>query len=125
YIAAMYWSLSTLTTVGYGDVNSGSTVERLFAILIMIVGVSYYTYIISSLSSIISTFDSQAAQVNEKLVAVRGFVRENKLPGPLADKVTTFFQAYYAASNWRMNLYDASELLANLPVALRCEIIMY
>ncbi|KAH8089972.1 voltage-gated potassium channel [Aureococcus anophagefferens] len=117
YIAAMYWSLSTLTTVGYGDVNSGSTVERLFAILIMIVGVSYYTYIISSLSSIISTFDSQAAQVNEKLVAVRGFVRENKLPGPLADKVTTFFQAYYAASNWRMNLYDASELLANLPPA--------
>ncbi|KAH8063199.1 voltage-gated potassium channel [Aureococcus anophagefferens] len=113
---------------GPGDRAAVATwvdVYRLFAILIMIVGVSYYTYIISSLSSIISTFDSQAAQVNEKLVAVRGFVRENKLPGPLADKVTTFFQAYYAASNWRMNLYDASELLANLPVALRCEIIMY
>lgn len=125
YTIALYWAVTTLTTVGYGDVNSGSTVERLFAILIMIVGVSYYTYIISSLSSIISTFDSNAAQVNEKLVAVRGFVRENRLPGPLSSKVMSFFQAYYAASNWRMNLYDASELLANMPVALRCDIIMY
>ena len=30
-----------------------------------------------------------------------------------------------AASNWRMSLYDASELLANMPVALRCDVIAH
>ena len=42
-LARRYWTLSTLTTVGYGDLNAGTTVERLFAVVAMAVGVSYYT----------------------------------------------------------------------------------
>ena len=80
YIASMYWTLSTLTTVGYGDLNAGTTVERLFAVVAMAVGVSYYTYIVSSLSSIISSFDSQAAKTHEKLDAVRFFFRSRLAP---------------------------------------------
>lgn len=37
--AAMWWALATLTTVGYGDVTPISTIGKLFAASVMVVGI--------------------------------------------------------------------------------------
>ena len=42
YIAALYWSFSTLTTVGYGDINARTPQEQIYAMLMMLLGVSWY-----------------------------------------------------------------------------------
>jgi hypothetical protein len=39
YISALYFSITTITTVGYGDIAGFSTNERIFCILLMIGGV--------------------------------------------------------------------------------------
>lgn len=39
YLDAMYWTFSTLSTVGYGDVSSSTNVERVISCFVMILGV--------------------------------------------------------------------------------------
>ena len=39
YISALYFSITTITTVGYGDIAGFSTNERIFCIMLMIGGV--------------------------------------------------------------------------------------
>ncbi|KAL7542680.1 hypothetical protein ACHAXR_012206, partial [Thalassiosira sp. AJA248-18] len=59
YVASMYWAFSTLTTVGYGDISARTPREQVYAMVMMLVGVSWYAYIVSSMSSIMSSFDAQ------------------------------------------------------------------
>lgn len=47
YISAIYYCFVVLTTVGYGDISSHNTYERLFTIIWMIFGIAFYSFIIS------------------------------------------------------------------------------
>ena len=53
YIMSIYFCITTMTTVGYGDISPNTTVEMVFGISIMVIGVLVFTFISGSLSSII------------------------------------------------------------------------
>ena len=63
YVTAVYYTVTTITTVGYGDINGQNTLERSFSIVIMIIGVISFTFATGSLSSILQNYD----QANAKL----------------------------------------------------------
>ena len=67
---SMYFVTQTVTTVGYGDVTPTSTGERLFVILLMIVGVLGFSFASGSVSSIIQSFDTQTAELNERFMSL-------------------------------------------------------
>jgi voltage-gated potassium channel len=47
----MWWAIQTVTTVGYGDVVPTSTVGRLVAALVMLVGIGFLTVITAAITS--------------------------------------------------------------------------
>lgn len=53
YTIGLYWTITTITTVGYGDISATNTSERIVASIIMIIGVIAFSFAIGSLSSII------------------------------------------------------------------------
>ena len=61
YFYSVYFTVTTITTVGYGDVSASTTSERIFCIVLEIFGVIVFTYISGSLSSIMSSSDSSNA----------------------------------------------------------------
>ena len=53
YTTGIYWTITTITTVGYGDISATNTTERIVACIIMIIGVIAFSFSTGSLSSII------------------------------------------------------------------------
>jgi voltage-gated potassium channel len=47
----LWWSVQTVTTVGYGDLVPASTTGRLVAALVMLVGIGFLTVITASITS--------------------------------------------------------------------------
>lgn len=39
YVSALYWAVTTLATVGYGDVTPSDDAQRIFAVVVMLLGV--------------------------------------------------------------------------------------
>ena len=53
YTIGLYWTITTITTVGYGDISATNTSERIVACIIMVIGVIAFSFSTGSLSSII------------------------------------------------------------------------
>ena len=51
-ITLIYYALTTLSTIGLGDYNPRSNMERIFIIFVLIFGVGSFSYIISNLIDI-------------------------------------------------------------------------
>ena len=56
YTAAIYWAMTTLTTVGYGDISPTSTGERLLATGALIVGIAINALFIGRMSVLMLEF---------------------------------------------------------------------
>jgi len=57
YLWSLYWTIATLTTVGYGDVVASNTSERILNIFILLIGASVFGYIIANVSNILDNID--------------------------------------------------------------------
>lgn len=63
YMACLYWSFSTMTTVGYGDVSSDSTPGRLISIVGMFFGITAFTYAMSAMLALAKAMFSEDANI--------------------------------------------------------------
>lgn len=57
YLTSIYFTVTTITTVGYGDINITTPIEKLFCTFAMIIGVISFSFASGSLSSILSVYD--------------------------------------------------------------------
>ena len=71
YLTAFYFTITTITTVGYGDISGGTLAEKIGAILLMILGVISFSFASASLSSIMHDFDTNEASLRDKLNTLR------------------------------------------------------
>ena len=58
YFVSFYWTITTITTVGYGDISGTNLIERIFCSLIMVVGVVAFSFANGTLTSMLSSYDS-------------------------------------------------------------------
>ena len=58
YITSVYYVVTTMSTVGYGDISGGTTLERLYCIILMLSGVIAFNLISGALGALITNYDS-------------------------------------------------------------------
>jgi len=67
YITSFYFTVTTIMTVGYGDITAYSMIEKCLCILLMLIGVVAFSYTTSAISQMLSAEDSEEAKLKEKL----------------------------------------------------------
>ena len=48
--------MTTLATIGYGDLSPKTKVEKFTVILIMIIGIAFFSYIMGNFSGILTSY---------------------------------------------------------------------
>ncbi len=76
YIDSLYFIVTTITTVGYGDRSAETPVELVFCCILMIIGVIAYTMVISQLTIVISANDRKQTTLKEKLDILQNIRKE-------------------------------------------------
>lgn len=54
YLASIYWAVVTCATVGYGDITPTNVIEVVVCILLLLIGVTAYSYIVSNIVRLFS-----------------------------------------------------------------------
>lgn len=120
YIRSVYWSLTTITTVGYGDIAPRTDSERVFAMFMMLVGVASYGYLIGNMSSLLSNLDMRSQERRERIAAVGDELRTLRLPADLRYRIRDYFDYVWARSG-----AGHKTLLEELPGYLRDEVLAF
>jgi hypothetical protein len=119
YIASLYWSVMTLTTIGYGDIKPNTMLERFFAILCMLLGSAMFAYVVGTMCSVVQGLSETALAFQSRMDRINEYMTECKLPSSLRGRVRK-----YCLYQRDANLIRAEErrLLSTLSPALRSEI---
>ena len=67
YIAAIYYIIFTITTVGYGDLIGNTLLELIFQTIILIAGTCIYSWLISAASSYIKKINDRKLKYENKI----------------------------------------------------------
>ena len=67
YVISMYWSVMTMSTIGYGDVSPKTQYERIYEIFGMVLGASVYAYMVGSICSIVASLNAGTAEFNQQM----------------------------------------------------------
>ena len=66
YITSIYFMIATLTTVGYGDISTYNIWEKIFGLIMLLIGILGYSYAVSSLSNYIKNIDAKNLEYEKK-----------------------------------------------------------
>jgi voltage-gated potassium channel len=118
YINSLYWCITTLTTVGYGDIIAKTNTQKLYSILVEISGVVVYGYLIGNVVNILSKKDPAKQQFNLNLEKLSSLTNFRKIPPELQNKIRDYY--LYV---WKKRLgFDEEDFLKGLPAGLQREV---
>ena len=92
YIASIYFITFTLLSVGYGDVHAITTSERLYIIIIMLLGSAFLAFIISSTTDINTQINQKTIALRQRLAEVQEWTADRNFPSSLRKKIYTYFE---------------------------------
>ena len=83
YIMSLYYVVTTMSTVGYGDMSGGTFMERIFCIILMLTGVISFNLISGALGALITNYDSSQAALQEKILFLNNLKAKYKISNEL------------------------------------------
>lgn len=115
YIHSLYYILSTIYSIGYGDILSNNMNERIFNLFLMVFGIMIYSWGLSSISTYIQAKDTKTIEFLQKCELLDEIkVKHEKMSDELYDKIHRFLQ--YKLKNEKK---DRNVILDSLPIGLR------
>jgi voltage-gated potassium channel len=121
YNKSIYWTITTLTTVGYGDITPHDNLSRIFTMIIMMLGVATYGIVIGSVSKLIVNSDKIKKEKKEKFNNLMLLLSHYNIPNKLQNEVYAF---YHHVLNKKVTESEL-QTLSELPQALQNELQIY
>ncbi|OQS03787.1 hypothetical protein THRCLA_03918 [Thraustotheca clavata] len=121
YVAALYWSVMTLTTIGYGDLVPSTPGERGLAIICMLLGGGTYAYVVGGVCQILSAMDASTSEFHQTIDTLNEYCQYNQLPMDLSSRLREFF---FTSRSLLRETKNRNLLLAMSP-GLRGEVALY
>lgn len=121
YVNSMYWSITTLTTVGYGDITPSTIPAKIFTMFVMVLGVGMYGFVIGNISQILSDRNRYKEKAREKIADLQTFMKHYNVPRKVQIDTLDYVNTLLGK---RLSDND-SQIIADLPNALQEELTMY
>uniref|UniRef100_A0AAV2K499 Voltage-gated delayed rectifier potassium channel KCNH4 n=1 Tax=Knipowitschia caucasica TaxID=637954 RepID=A0AAV2K499_KNICA len=121
YVTSLYFALSSLTSVGFGNVSANTDSEKIFSICTMLIGALMHAVVFGNVTAIIQRMYSRRSLYHTRTKDLKDFIRVHRLPKALEQRMLECFQTMWSVNNG----IDVNELLKDFPDELRADIAMH
>ncbi len=119
YLIAIYYTITTLTTVGYGDLTCVTPKEKIFGLIMEVVGIFAYSWALTAMSNYVKILNEKTEELSKKCKILDEIkLSYPKFPDDLYDRIIRYLK--YKQFNEKK---DKNIILDDLPLALRNSLI--
>jgi len=124
YIISIYFALTVISTVGFGDITCQTGAECLLVMFFMLIGVGFFGYFLSAVNDIIQGGGQEMNKkiiIKDKVNAAEWWMNDWKFPAALKHDIRKF---YYSSYGFIINEDTETDLefLNDLPPSLRLRV---
>ncbi|XP_070705668.1 voltage-gated delayed rectifier potassium channel KCNH5-like [Pempheris klunzingeri] len=121
YISSLYFTMTSLTTIGFGNIAPATDGEKIFSVAMMMVGSLLYATIFGNVTTIFQQMYTNTNRYHEMLNNVRDFLKLYQVPKGLSERVMDFI-----VSTWAMSKgIDTDKVLSICPKDMRADICVH
>ncbi|XP_037837352.1 potassium voltage-gated channel subfamily H member 5 [Kryptolebias marmoratus] len=121
YISSLYFTMTSLTTIGFGNIAPTTDGEKIFSVAMMMVGSLLYATIFGNVTTIFQQMYTNTNRYHEMLNNVRDFLKLYQVPKGLSERVMDFI-----VSTWAMSKgIDTDKVLSICPKDMRADICVH
>nr|CDS16629.1 potassium voltage gated channel subfamily H [Echinococcus granulosus] len=121
YISSLYFTMSSLTSVGFGNVSPNTSNEKVFSIVSMLVGALMHAAVFGNVTTIIQRMYTRRSAYQTKNQDLKDFTRAHHLPKQLRQRMLEFYQAM-----WSINRgIDKQTIMQAFPEEMRGDIALH
>ncbi|XP_008195772.2 potassium voltage-gated channel subfamily H member 8 isoform X1 [Tribolium castaneum] len=121
YVTALYFTCTSLTSVGFGNVSANTTSEKIFSICVMLIGALMHAVVFGNVTAIIQRMYSRRSLYQTKWRDLKDFFTLHSIPKELKQRMQDYFQ-----TTWSLNHgIDIHETLKEFPEELRGDVSLH
>ncbi|EAR82348.1 cation channel family protein (macronuclear) [Tetrahymena thermophila SB210] len=127
-VICCYFVMTTITTVGYGDYTPQSNNEKIVGIIIMILGIAFFSYIMGNFTDVLTSQKKlgegfKSSDLQRWLTSLSKF-NSKPLPQSLVQKIDDHFN-YFWKHDRLCDLKKDDKYLLSMPKPVRKDLINY
>ena len=122
YARGLYFVITVMSTVGYGDIRPYTLGETLFNNLVVLSGAIFFAAIIGSFQGLFAALDSSSGSAfKSKLDQITQFMDFRDLPPHLRRNIRVHYRSVWKSQHG----VDVTDLMQDLPLNLRMDLMHY
>ena len=121
YNKSIYWTITTLTTIGYGDITPQSNWGRIYTMIVMLMGVAVYGAVIAKVSSLLIQKDRRTEVAKEKLENLKSFMKHYEIPASVQSEIKDYYTHLLGK---QANEFE-QQILEELPSGLKKQVLLH
>jgi hypothetical protein len=121
YLYSFYFSIITITTVGFGDIRAYTLYEKLFTCFIILFGMVSQIFNIANLALVISKFDNETCSLELKIHSLNKFAKKVRIRDDTYLRIKRVFEE---DSNNYIS-YSETKFIQELPHNIKVEVMFH
>ncbi|XP_022094111.1 uncharacterized protein LOC110981133 isoform X3 [Acanthaster planci] len=119
YVIALYWSVATATSTGYGDISAVNAGEKWVSILAMLIGEGvFFGMILGGMASMLTNFDAQRARYTHRFNVIKQSLKDETVTEDLQRQVVGYYEYLW----FRKKGVTDDSLINAMPLTFHAEV---
>ncbi|CAH8661561.1 unnamed protein product [Heterobilharzia americana] len=121
YVTSLYFTLSLITSIGFGNVSATTFGEKLVAAVFMLIGAFGYATIFGNVTTIFQGMYATRSRYHDMMASVKDFIKTHSVPKDLAERVID-----YVTSTWAITKgIDTAKVLNYCPKDMKADLCIH